>query len=85
MVVIMKVEMATKVNVMSASKTLKLLILIALLSYSCYKLGQGNPIIVEKTVEVEVTDKGFCMSCYKKHNWSEMYVIASEFEGFIYN
>ena len=70
---------------MSATKSIKLLILIALLSYSCYKLGQGNPIIVEKTVEIEVTDKGFCMSCYKKHNWSEMYVIASEFEGFVYN
>ncbi len=70
---------------MSASKSIKTLILIALLSYSSYKLGQGNPIIVEKTVEVEVTDKGFCMSCYKKHNWSEMYVIASEFEGFVYN
>ena len=65
MVVIMKVEMATKVNVMSASKTLKLLILIALLSYSCYKLGQGNPIIVEKTVEVKVYDAGFCASCSK--------------------
>ena len=70
---------------MNKKQTIKLLLLIALLSYSSYKLGQGNPIIVEKIVEVEVIDKGFCMSCYKKHNWSEMYVIASEFEGFIYN
>ena len=70
---------------MNKKQTIKLLLLIALLSYSSYKLGQGDPIIVEKIVEVEVIDKGFCMSCYKKHNWSEMYVIASEFEGFIYN
>ena len=70
---------------MNKKQTIKLLLLIALLSYSSYKLGQGDPIIVEKIVEVEVIDKGFCMSCYKKHNWSEMYVMASEFEGFIYN
>ena len=79
MVVIMKVEMATKVNVMSASKTLKLLILIALLSYSCYKLGQGNPIVIEKTVEVEVYDKGFCVSCYKEHNWDKMYILMNKY------
>ena len=35
---------------MAGNKIVKLVILIALLSYSCYKLGQGNPIIVEKTV-----------------------------------
>ena len=70
---------------MNKKNSVKTIKLIALLSYSSYKLGQGDPIIVEKIVEVEVTDKGFCMSCYKKHNWSEMYVIASEFEGFIYN
>ena len=67
------------VNVMSATNTLKALILIALLSYSCYKLGQGNPIVIEKTVEVKVYDKGFCVSCYKEHNWSEMYVLTNEF------
>ena len=70
---------------MNKKNSIKTIILIALLSYSSYKLGQGNPKIIEKTVEVEVTDKGFCMSCYKKYNWSEMYVIASEFEGFVYN
>jgi len=70
---------------MNKKQSLTLITLIAILSYSCYKLGQGDPIIIEKTVEVEVIDKGFCMSCYKKHNWSEMYVIASEYEGFIYN
>jgi hypothetical protein len=70
---------------MNKKNSIKTIILIALLSYSSYKLGQGNPKIIEKTVEVEVTDKGFCMSCYKKHNWSEMHVIASEFEGFVYN
>tara|TARA_R110000772_G_scaffold71520_1_gene156706 strand:+ start:171 stop:395 length:225 start_codon:yes stop_codon:yes gene_type:complete len=64
---------------------LLLLLCIGALSYCFYKLGQGNPIITEKIVKVEVMDKGFCMSCYKKHKWDEMYVIASEFEGFIYN
>jgi len=43
-----------------------------------YKLGQGDPIIVEKTVEVEVYDKGFCVSCYKAHNWDEMYVLMNK-------
>lgn len=70
---------------MNKKEIIKVTILITLLSYCCYLLGQGNPIIVEKIIEVEVMDKGFCMSCYKKHNWSEMYVIASEHEGFIYN
>ncbi len=78
-------QLITQATNMNKKQSIKVLLLIALLSYSCYKLGQGNPVIVEKIVEVEVTDKGFCMSCYKKHNWSEMYVIASEFEGFIYN
>ena len=70
---------------MNKKDTIITLGLIALLSYSCYKLGQGDPIVTEKIIEVEVMDKGFCMSCYKKHKWDEMYVIASEFEGFIYN
>ena len=78
-------QLITQATNMNKKQSIKVLLLIALLSYSSYKLGQGDPIIVEKIVEVEVTDKGFCMSCYKKHNWSEMYVIASEFEGFIYN
>ena len=58
---------------MDKKKSIKVIILIALLSYSSYKLGQGDPIVTEKTVEVEVTDKGFCMSCHKKHSWDEMY------------
>ena len=70
---------------MSASKTIKLLILIALLSYSCYKLGQGNPIIVEKTVKVKVYDAGFCASCYKEHNWNEMYVVMDKYNDSIHN
>ena len=49
--------------------------------YSCfYQLGQGNPIITEKIVKVEDMTNGFCMSCYKKHTWEEMYVISAEFE-----
>ena len=72
---------------MSASKYkyIKLSILIALLSYSCYKLGQGNPIIVEKTVEVKVYDAGFCASCYKEHRWDEMYVMMNTYNDSITN
>ena len=70
---------------MNKKDTIITLLLIASISYLSYKLGQGDPIVTEKIVEVEVMDKGFCMSCYKKHKWDEMYVIASEFEGFIYN
>ena len=72
---------------MSASKYkyIKLSILISLLSYSCYKLGQGNPIIVEKTVEVKVYDAGFCASCYKEHNWDEMYVMMNTYNDSITN
>ena len=62
---------------MNKKTALKLIILIALLSYSSYKLGQGNPIIVEKTVEVKVYDKGFCVSCFKEHTWNEMYALMN--------
>jgi len=77
--------MVTKVSVMSVTKSIKLLILIALLSYSCYKLGQGNPIIVEKTVEVKVYDAGFCASCYKDHSWDEMYIMMDTYQDSIHN
>ena len=70
---------------MAGNKIVKLVILIALLSYSCYKLGQGNPIIVEKTVEVKVYDAGFCASCYKEHNWQEMYVMMNTYQDSIHN
>tara|TARA_R110000765_G_scaffold2114_1_gene5812 strand:- start:372 stop:584 length:213 start_codon:yes stop_codon:yes gene_type:complete len=70
---------------MNNKDTIITLFFIASISYFSYKLGQGDPIVTEKIVEVEVMDKGFCMKCYKKHKWDEMYVIASEFEGFIYN
>ena len=70
---------------MNKKDTIITLFLIASISYFSYKLGQGDPIVTEKIVEIEVMDKGFCMNCYKKHKWDEMYVIASEFEGFIYN
>ena len=65
---------------MNKKQSLTLIILIALLSYSSYKLGQGNPKIIEKTVEVEVTDKGFCMSCHKRHSWDEMYSLINEYD-----
>ena len=70
---------------MAGNKIVKLVILIALLSYSCYKLGQGNPIIIEKTVEVKVYDAGFCASCYKEHNWQEMYVMMNTYQDSIHN
>ena len=70
---------------MSVTKSIKLLILIALLSYSSYKLGQGNPIIVEKTVEVKMYDAGFCASCYKDHSWDEMYVMMDTYQDSIHN
>ena len=62
---------------MNKKTALKLIILISLLSYSSYKLGQGNPIIVEKTVEVKVYDKGFCVSCFKEHTWNDMYALMN--------
>jgi len=70
---------------MSATKSIKLLILISLLSYSSYKLGQGDPIIVEKTVQVKVYDAGFCASCYKEHSWDEMYVMMNTYNDTITN
>ena len=63
---------------MNKKNSIKVIILIALLSYSSYKLGQGDPIIVEKTVEVKVNDKGFCVSCYKEHTWDNMYVLMNK-------
>ena len=70
---------------MNKKTALKLTILIALLSYSCYKLGQGNPIIVEKTVEVKVYDKGFCVSCFKEHTWNDMYALVDKYNDSITN
>ena len=63
---------------MNKKDSIKTIILIALLSYSSYKLGQGDPIVIEKIVEVEVTDKGFCVACNKKHTWEEMYVLVDQ-------
>jgi len=70
---------------MNKKNSVKTIILIALLSYSSYKLGQGDPIIIEKIVEVEVTDKGFCVSCYKKHTWNDMYVLMNTYNDTITN
>ena len=53
---------------------------IGAIGYFSFKLGQGNPIITEKVVKVEDMDNGFCMKCYKKHTWEEMYVISAEFD-----
>mgnify|MGYP000845981247 FL=1 len=70
---------------MSATKSIKLLILISLLSYSSYKFGQGDPIIVKKTVQVKVYDAGFCASCYKEHTWDNMYVMMNTYQDSIHN
>ena len=70
---------------MNKKDSIKTVILIALLSYSSYKLGQGNPIIVEKTVEVKVYDKGFCVSCFKEHTWNDMYVLMNKYNDSITN
>jgi len=59
-------------------KNLVLSSIIVLLCLLSYKVGQGDPIITEKIVEVKVYDKGFCVSCYKEHNWDEMYVMMNK-------
>tara|TARA_R100001369_G_scaffold64201_1_gene91482 strand:+ start:526 stop:747 length:222 start_codon:yes stop_codon:yes gene_type:complete len=59
-------------------KNLALSSIIVLLCLVSYKLGQGDPVITEKIVEVKVYDKGFCVSCYKEHNWDEMYVMMNK-------
>jgi len=73
----------------SSKQALTLITLIALLSYSCYKLGQGNAVIIEKTVEkiveVKVYDAGFCASCYKEHTWNDMYVLMNKYTDSITN
>jgi len=73
----------------NSKQALTLITLIALLSYSCYKLGQGNAVIIEKTVEkiveVKVYDAGFCASCYKEHTWNDMYVLMNKYNDSITN
>jgi len=85
MAVITKVVLSLinfKANVMSATnQAIEPIVITGVVLFLCmlsYKLGQGDPIIVEKTVEVEVYDKGFCVSCYKAHNWDEMYVLMNK-------
>lgn len=66
---------------MNKKQTIKLGLLIVGLCYSFFKLGQGNPEIITKEVikEVEVSDKGFCVACYKKHNYDQMYVLVNDY------
>jgi len=70
---------------MNKKQAIKLILLIACLCYCCFKLGQGNKevikeiVIKEVEVEVEVNDKGFCVSCYKKHSYSDMYVLMDKY------
>ena len=79
------IQLITQEINMNKSESIKAIILIALLSYSSYKLGQGDPIIVEKTVKVKVYDAGFCASCYKEHRWDEMYVMMNTYNDSITN
>ena len=72
------IQLITQAINMNKKQIIKVSLLISLLSYSSYKLGQGNPKIIEKTIEIEVTDKGFCVACHKKHTWDEMYVMVNE-------
>jgi len=55
---------------------------IALLCFCFYNLGQESSEVEVKEkiikVEVEVNDKGFCVACYKKHNYDEMYLLMNE-------
>ena len=78
-------QLITQATNMNKKDSIKTVILIALLSYSSYKLGQGDPIIVEKTVKVKVYDAGFCASCYKEHRWDEMYVMMNTYNDSITN
>jgi|TARA_R110002020_G_scaffold268657_1_gene483868 hypothetical protein len=64
---------------MNKKDTIVTLCLIALISYFSFKLGQGDPIVIEKIVEIEVTDKGFCYGCHKEHSWDEMYSLVNEY------
>ena len=63
---------------MNKKDTIVTLCLIALISYFSFKLGQGDPIVIEKIVKVEVMDKGFCVACYKDHTWDQMYVMVDD-------
>ena len=75
------------VNALSVTK-LETLAIVGIMIFLCllsYKLGQGDPVITEKTVEVKVYDKGFCVSCYKEHNWDEMYVLMNKYNDSITN
>ena len=66
---------------MNKKETIKLALLVIGLCYSFFKLGQGNPEIITKEVikEVEVSDKGFCVACYKKHNYDEMFLSVNDY------
>ena len=65
---------------MNKKDTIVTLCLIALISYFSFKLGQGDPIVIEKIVEIEVTDKGFCYGCHKEHSWDEMYALVNDYD-----
>ena len=67
---------------MNKKDTFTLIFAIMLLCICCYLLGKEHAPgqVKEKIikVEVEVNDKGFCVSCYKKHNYDEMYILMNQ-------
>ena len=66
---------------MNKKNSIKVIILIGLLSYSSYKLGQGDTIIVQKTVEVINYDKCICVVCGASKSYDEvLYVVDQNFE-----
>lgn len=66
---------------MNKKETIKLGLLIVLLCYCFFRLGQGNSEVITKEVikEVEVSDKGFCVACYKKHNYDQMFLLVNDY------
>lgn len=66
---------------MKKREIIKLSFFIICLCYCCFKYGQGNPEVITTEVirEVETNDKGFCVSCYKKHSYDQMYVLMSDY------
>ena len=66
----------------ATNQAIEPLVITSIVLFLCllsYKLGQNDPIIVEKTVKVKVYDAGFCVSCYKAHKWDEMYVLMNNY------
>tara|TARA_R110000787_G_scaffold106598_1_gene214322 strand:- start:42027 stop:42251 length:225 start_codon:yes stop_codon:yes gene_type:complete len=72
---------------MNKKDTIIMIVLIFCLAGLSYMLGieigrtnnvtETEPQIIIR--EVEVNDKGFCVHCYKKLDYNEMFIIMNEF------